>query len=324
MTKLELDLMEYSSDGNAQAAYVTNATEVVNQQQTSADIYRYLGGDSGSEFQVGQEFQLQSSTIVTAIEIKQVTTAGIPTGNWTLKIETSDGSDNPTGTLANANASVVVVPPGNGTIIKGTFATSFILNSDTKYHITITAANQGADKGWGISSNSTNSYSYGGVNRGVNGSWTVYYSDQALYFKIYTRSLQSYSESTIKTQGSYALKAVAAITDSLNKTLTKTFSTPLDLSGVNTAKIDMRASRTGANVKLGLHDTGGTTTELTPTINTADTYQTVSWDLSGVADADKNAIDTLTLTQINADSATTYYVDNFGISQGINIFGIVG
>jgi len=36
-------------------------------------------------------------------------------------------------------------------------------------------------------------------------------------------SLQSYSESTIKTQGSYALKALAAITDSLNKTLTKTF-----------------------------------------------------------------------------------------------------
>jgi hypothetical protein len=36
-------------------------------------------------------------------------------------------------------------------------------------------------------------------------------------------TLQSYSESTIKTQGSYALKAVAAITDSLNKTLTKTF-----------------------------------------------------------------------------------------------------
>jgi len=36
-------------------------------------------------------------------------------------------------------------------------------------------------------------------------------------------SLQSYSESTIKSQGSYSLKGVAAITDSLNKTLTRTF-----------------------------------------------------------------------------------------------------
>ena len=34
--------------------------------------------------------------------------------------------------------------------------------------------------------------------------------------------LQSYSEATIKTQGSYSLKAIAAITDSLNKTLTRT------------------------------------------------------------------------------------------------------
>jgi hypothetical protein len=35
-------------------------------------------------------------------------------------------------------------------------------------------------------------------------------------------ALQSYSESTIKTQGSYSLKGVAAATDSLNKTLTRT------------------------------------------------------------------------------------------------------
>lgn len=37
----------------------------------------------------------------------------------------------------------------------------------------------------------------------------------------YNYVLQSYSESTIKSQGSYSLKGVAAITDSLNKTLTK-------------------------------------------------------------------------------------------------------
>jgi hypothetical protein len=80
--------------------------------------------------------------------------------------------------------------------------------------------------------------------------------------------LQSYSEPTIKTQGSYSLKAVAAITDSLNKTLTKTFSPALYLSGVNTAKIDMHASRTGANVKLGLHNTKVPTAEYATGSNT--------------------------------------------------------
>jgi hypothetical protein len=121
---------------------------------------------------------------------------------------------------------------------------------------------------------------------------------------------QSYS-STTKTQGSYSLKVEAAQTDSLNKTLTHTFDPPLDLSGVNTAKIDMQATRTGANVKLGLHDTGGTTTEFTPTINTADEFETKTLDLSDVADADKNAIDTFTITPVNADAVNTIYFDNF-------------
>ena len=122
--------------------------------------------------------------------------------------------------------------------------------------------------------------------------------------------LQSYSEATIKTQGSYALKEVAAITGSLNKTLIKTFASPLDLSGLKTIKLDMRASRTGANIKLGLHDTGGTTTEFTPTINSEDTYETKTWDISAVADADKNAIDKLIFTTVNADAANIIYFDN--------------
>ena len=46
---------------------------------------------------------------------------------------------------------------------------------------------------------------------------------QAAYVTNDATNLQSYSESTIKTQGSYSLKGVAAITDSLNKTLTRTF-----------------------------------------------------------------------------------------------------
>jgi hypothetical protein len=73
----------------------------------------------------------------------------------------------------------------------------------------------------------------------------------------------------------------------------------------------MRASRTGANVKLGLHDTGGTTTEFTPTIYLADTFETKTLDISAVADANKNAIDTLTLTPVNSDAENTVYFDNF-------------
>lgn len=53
-----------------------------------------------------------------------------------------------------------------------------------------------------------------------------------------------------------------------------------------------------------------TTTELTPTISSADTYENKTWDISGVADADKNAIDKIIFTPVNADSANTVYFDN--------------
>ncbi len=120
--------------------------------------------------------------------------------------------------------------------------------------------------------------------------------------------LQSYSEPTIKTQGSYSLKAIAS-TSSLNKTLTRTIASPIDLTGQTKIKFDMRASRTGSNVKVGIHDAGGTTTETTPNIASADTFQTVEVDISGVADADKNAIDRIIITPTNADSANTVYLD---------------
>jgi hypothetical protein len=85
----------------------------------------------------------------------------------------------------------------------------------------------------------------------------------------------------------------------------------IDLSGVNTILFDVRASRTGSNLKFGIHDTGGTTTEITPNITSADTFQTVTWDISGVSDANKNAVDTFVITVVNADAANTFYVDNF-------------
>lgn len=54
----------------------------------------------------------------------------------------------------------------------------------------------------------------------------------------------------------------------------------------------------------------GVTTEITPNITSADTYQTVTWDISAVADADKNAIDKIIITIVNADAANTFYIDN--------------
>jgi len=124
-------------------------------------------------------------------------------------------------------------------------------------------------------------------------------------------NLQVYSESTIKTQGDYSLKGIGLITDSLNDTLTNTLSSNIDLTDIDTLKLDIRSSRTGSNIKIGIHDSGGTTTELTPSISSADTFETKTWDISGVSNANKNDIDSIIITITNAGAENTFYIDNF-------------
>ena len=119
-----------------------------------------------------------------------------------------------------------------------------------------------------------------------------------------------YPTTTIKSEGSYSLRGIANITTSLNKTLTRTIASPLNLSDKSSVTFDIRASRTGSNIKVGLHDSGGITTEVTPNITQADTFQSATIDLSGVTNANKDAIDQIIITIVNADAANTFYLDN--------------
>lgn len=140
--------------------------------------------------------------------------------------------------------------------------------------------------------------------------WTSNFSVPTSAYVYLLDYLVVYSEATIKTQGSYALKSIGLITTSLNKTLTKSFSPVKNLAGKTIIYFDIRASRTGSNIKIGIHDSGGTTTEITPDIAVADAWQTVAWDISAVADANKDAIDSIIVTVVNADAANTFYLDN--------------
>jgi len=119
-----------------------------------------------------------------------------------------------------------------------------------------------------------------------------------------------YSEPSIIKSGAYALKGIAAQTISLNKTLTRTLVTPIDLTGKTHFMGYIRSSRTGSNIKLGIHDSGGTTTEITPNITSADTWTLFDLDISGVSDVNKDAIDQIIITVVNADADNTFYLDN--------------
>ena len=133
-------------------------------------------------------------------------------------------------------------------------------------------------------------------------------------------SLQSYSEDTVKEQGTYSLKGVAVIVDALSKILTRTVSPTIDLSGQSNIYFKARASRTGSQFKVAIHDSGGTTTEHTVNIASADTWQTEIWDISAVTNANKDAIDSIKITILNADAGNTIYLDDLraGIANPVD------
>lgn len=123
-------------------------------------------------------------------------------------------------------------------------------------------------------------------------------------------NLQCYSEATIKQQGNYSLKGIAVVTNSLGDTLTRTVSPVINLYNIEKIKLYLYASRTGSNIKIGIRNSNEVITEITPNITDANTWQKVEWDISGVANINKNAIDRIIITIVNADSENTFYIDD--------------
>lgn len=309
---LELDYMEYSSDANAQAAYVTNGTGTNNSINGSFESW------TGAT--------LNSWTIEGGAPavVKESTT--IKVGTYSLKI---NGASQNNWSIRQNIAGVLGINYWKGKKItygcwiKASVGNKFRLEVWDGVALTESSAHTGSGN-WEwiqlthtISGSATELFLYLLTNKVGNITDIAYYDGavavegNAVFDGVSALNyLQSFSEPTIKTQGSYALKAVAAITDSLGKTLTKTFSPTKDLSGKTQIKYDVRASRTGSNFKLGWHDSGGTTTEHTPNILVADTWQEETVDISAVADANKDAIDSLITTILNADATNTIYIDN--------------
>lgn len=122
--------------------------------------------------------------------------------------------------------------------------------------------------------------------------------------------LQCYSESTIKQQGSYSLKCIAEITDSLNDTLTRTVDPVKDLTGKTKITLWAYSNRTGENFKVEFHDSGGNTISYTVNILSTATWEKKEIDISAVADGDKYSINEIKYTILNAGAAATFYLDD--------------
>jgi len=303
---LEMDWMEYTTDGAAQAAWVSSdaisgyTADLITGGTTLADSEdsapynadKACDDDTGTMWLSAGvlphwwQYHFASGKTIQKITLQSYDSSGQCIKNFTVN-GSNNGSD------------------WSAAIYTGVFA-----NSDTQQSFTFV--------------NST-SYSYYRINvtSVYNGSGNMVAIKEVEMMETTSPSLQDYSEDTTKSQGSYSLEVVALQTDSLNDTLTRTLSPTYNLSGVKNLKFDIRSNLTGANVKLGIHDSGGTTTEITPSIITANTFQNVNWDISAVSDANKDVIDSIIITIVNADSANTFYIDYFEIAQAIDVFGFI-
>lgn len=370
-TWLELDYMEYSSDANAQAAYVTNAVNTGADDSLSKLLIHFDGADAATTYTA------ETGQTVTFAGNAQLDTAQKKFGSSSLLLDGSgdyvtvpDSDDWYFGSgdftidcwvmFASPLQDEVIISqcsewgPSNywmikyysglsqlqmsfnfGGVGKGVYnLTSFVPTTGIWYHfacerigtvgkIFINGVSQTLTEEAAFGTNDVGNVGavlqigaiYGNqtfngwidevrISKGI-ARWTANFTPQTWNYM----PLQCGSESTIKTQGSYALKAIAT-TSALNRTLTRTVSPTINLTGINTIKFDIRSTRTGSNIKIGIHDSGGTTTEHTPNILEADVFQTETVDISAVADANKDAIDSLITTILNADATNTIYIDN--------------
>ncbi len=315
----ELDYFEYANDAAAQAAYVSNGTTLTSHYPTQDTDHvkatTYTGGfnpwectdptksltgswangwvNSGAA-NTNERFHIDlgSAIIVTKIYYENChdsgdgTTAGVK--NFTFW-----------GSNSASSFAEITYATDTGwtqlTIDDSTFDQHSAADAaDPKY---ITVTNTTAYQYYAFKFADTWGYFYGymGVRR----------------IELQAVPLQDYSESTIKSQGTYSLKGIATITASNGKTLTRTVSPVIDLTGQTQIKFDIYASRTGANIKLGIYDaTVPTTTEKTYTVVSANTWETVTWDISAVTDANKDAISKIIVTIVEATAANTFYIDN--------------
>lgn len=305
-----LDDMEYATDAAVRAAW----SNIIQTISNTLDLQTTTTSDTNHR-QVIPAANITSSGDSVAIRFK-----GHVTNDFVINSCSIGERSGTTSTFATDPTRITFGGSNGGTIPAGSYLTSdtidFTIDETKSYmiHIYGNASHATAGIIYGArllggryyKDSTATDYSMTKAITGITPSSDGY---QILLSDIYIRNTKGYSESTIKQTGSYSMKLVAAQTISLNAPVTRTLSPTWNLTGQTSIKFWVRASRTGSNFKIGFHDSGGTTTEVTPNIASADTFQEVTLDISAVADANKDAIDSIILTITNADAENTIYLD---------------
>ena len=278
-----LDMMEYASDALAQAAYVSS-------DGYGSDILTGGTASADSIYGAGQEAD-KACDNNEATNWHAATPPSFP--NW-WKYDL--------GVAVTKIVTKLRIKPKTGRVKDFTLQGS---NNDSDW--TVIHTGQHANNATWEDYIFINTTAYRYYKIVISNNWTAETSIGEI--EMIEANLQSYF-STTKTQGTYALKCVAVKDDSLADTIYHTFSPAIDLTDKTQIKLDTRATITGQNFTVKIHDSGGTTTTHAVTIADTSVYQTDTWDISGVSNANKDAIDQILIEIDNADTPNTFYLDN--------------
>lgn len=287
---IELDYMEYGTDEDARDAYVKSG-QVYFYNESVEDVAWVVGYSSGTGAQSKEADHLYlEAAKANNCDRTYVTNVSIDLTPYSyLLVEWDSNGTNPYATRFSAGT------------VKMTRAR---LDEDVK---------GGGPGVWGrhytwldVSAVNENRY----IKVAIEGAAVAPGLSKIRVYRVLGVSLECFSEGTIKVQGSYSLGMKAAVTGSLNDTLTRTVAPTIDLTDIIGNKLYIRASRTGSNIKIGIKDSGGTWTEITPNVASANEWQAVDWDISAVSNVNKDVINTIRITIINADSENIFYLDD--------------
>lgn len=297
MSKTELDYMEYSSDTLAQAAYVTNGAYSVDTIPDMTSNTAPSGIASADSEYTADYAAWKGMDDHNVTYCWHTTATSFP--HW-LRYQFTSGKIIQRYTITARDYAPQIFHPSNWTL-QGSNNGSSWTTLDTQSGQTFTVSQK---RTYSFTNFTAYAYYRLYITAGSDATYAAIGE-----FELMERALQCGSESTNKTQGTYSLKGTAT-TDAINDTLTRTVSPTIDLSGIARIKFDIRASRTGSNIKIGFHDSGGTTTEHTVNIASANVFQTETISLSAVSNANKDVIDSIIITIVNAGAANVFYIDN--------------
>ncbi len=118
------------------------------------------------------------------------------------------------------------------------------------------------------------------------------------------------AESTVVKVNDGAMK-ITTVTGAASEgdTITKTFGSNQNYSSNDRIGFWVRATETGQIFSVKIHDTGGTTSTHTMTIDAANRWQYEEWDISGITSTDRDVVDTFQFYIDEDDGGPTIYID---------------